>query len=152
MNPDIAMPNRADRPHHRPASLRRLHRLKTLITQFGRQNLSTEEIAASMQCSHTAARNYINDLLRANVISALRRTTRPGVPGSRIEYRLTSYEQCVKQFLADIEVEQLTIRPSTPRLQRKVHLIERNGEHVDRHHDPIPCRDALVAALFGSAP
>ena len=152
--PSIA-PKNQERLKHRPASVRRSQRMQLLIARLGQENLSTDDIAALLACSHTAARNYVGQLLSANVIVAVRRQGRVGLRGSRLEYRLTGDAPCVAHFLAHF-LALLVAQPDdaapvqlAPAFRRQVHLIER-GEHMG-HLDKtiVPRRDALVAALFG---
>lgn len=132
-------------PPLRPSSARRIMNLRALVGEFARRDLGYSGTALLLGCSLSSARNYIFELLDAEVIVA--HPFRPPAGNiDRIHYQLSTDRRTVREFVAA--------------------LAESDGAatQTDRQRDPCagdnfnfgrslldaPARrDPLVAALFG---
>jgi hypothetical protein len=54
----------------RPSSARRIDKLRALVAAFGARDIGNAGVALLLDCSLTAARNYLAELLDAGVIDA----------------------------------------------------------------------------------
>jgi hypothetical protein len=142
----------------RPATIRRQRRLHALIGELSARDMDTTAVAAFLDCSATAARNYLNDLLEAMVIRA-RRAARTDDSGMRNGYCLNGDTALVGNFLADLDASPSRRvklkRGRKPAMEarsfgtRHVHVIADDRYlGVSATHVAVR-RDPLVAALFG---
>jgi DNA-binding Lrp family transcriptional regulator len=58
----------------RPSTLLRQERLQLLAAAFARRTLRQADVAALLDCSPSGARNYLNELVEAGVITPCRAT------------------------------------------------------------------------------
>jgi hypothetical protein len=134
----------------RQSTIVRQRRLHALIGQLAARDLDIPAVASFLDCSHSAARTYLHDLLDAGVV--FRQS-----PSERCKYHLTRDAAQVQSFLAGLALPR---RPTLTRANkpangtrsfgaRHFHIIDDDCYlGVDASQVPIR-RDPLVAALFG---
>jgi hypothetical protein len=110
----------------RPSSARRLGNLRALVDEFDGRDIGCAGVAVFLGCSLSAARNYISELLDAGILNVHPAKQGPGC-ADRIVYRLAADPAAVQRFRAT--------------------LGDPDGAAVQCQR---PCRDPLVAALFGA--
>jgi hypothetical protein len=142
----------------RPSTLLRARRLCALIEALAISRLDTDAIAALLGCSGSAVRNYLLELIDAQVV--LGPGSMPAPSGERDrQYRLNQDAALVERYLADLWRHRPCRRlaPAGDGDQRSsladpryVHLNVRDRPVVDGG-TPEARRDPLVAALFGAA-
>lgn len=138
----------------RPSTTRRHLRLRALIGELSARDMHTAAVAVFLECSHTAARNYLNELLEASVISWRRSPD----PSMRSGYRLNGDTGLVQNFLAGLTLPRIANmkRESKPATEaqsfgpRHFHIIADDRFLGVRATHVLVRRDPLVAALFGN--
>jgi hypothetical protein len=135
----------------KPSSLRRIDNLRRLVAALAHGRMSPAAVAALLQVSHRAARNYLDELERAGVAQC--------DPDRRTCLRLRPDPVLTQRFLASLAEpakQHLALRRSQSRHnanpgERFLHVLADDvrfplvlSQHPAR-------RDPLVAALFGAA-
>jgi hypothetical protein len=141
----------------RPSTIRRIEKLRALVTALAARDMGYVSVAALLECSPTSSRQYLAQLADAGVVS-YRPGRRPGSTGGG-SYRLNADPRAARVFLstltaADVPATKLrrTIRPRYAGIPggRYVHVMD--GDSLPRSTDEGRARrDPLVAALFGEA-
>lgn len=143
-----------------PASLRRRSKFQLLVAEFALRDLDAVAVAEFLDCSTTAAHQFVNILLGAAVIEPYRASKATG-SFMRRGYRLNSNAAVISGFWPTWRRRSSAAsfrntarsRPNRPisRIACHFHLLvgERN-EGVLAHRKPVQ-RDPLVAALFGAS-
>lgn len=140
-------------PALRPSSARRIRNLRALVAEFARRDLGYSGTALLLGCSLSSARNYIFELLDAEVIVA--HPFRPPAGGiDRIHYQLSTDRRTVRAFVAALaESDGAATQGDAMQADRR-----RDSGGVDNFNfgrslpDAPARRDPLVAALFGDPP
>jgi hypothetical protein len=142
----------------RPATVRRFQRFHALVAELATRDMDTIAVASFLQCSPTAARKYLNDLLEASVIKP-RRSVLRGDSRMRNCYQLTADLWLAQNILRDIHESQCGEAIFTRRNMRTNAASGNQTRHfhimADDCHARVSAshvavrRDPLVAALFG---
>lgn len=144
----------------RPSALRRRANLQQIIGTFSAGPFDAGAVASLLQCSLSAAYQYIDMLVDASVIKSFRDSQDSG-GNLRKGYRLNADPLYADQFLTRLRESPSLRRPG----QRQVILRDEAGRErrmgqvsgpiVESHRgevrpSPPALRDPLVAALFGA--
>lgn len=146
-------------PLLRPSSARRLANLRALVAEFGGREIGCAGVALFLDCSLSAARNYVATLLDAGVIASHPDRQAAGCV-DRTLYRQAADPPEVHQFLGALTethgAEGMPTRRGATELERspdpeRIHRLWRDANFsVGAGRSPAR-RDPLVAALFGAA-
>lgn len=141
-------------PHLRPSTSRRLANLRALVYEFSVRDMSFATAALFLKCSPSSARNYVFELLDAEVVISPQ-TKPPHGRIDRLEYRLNSNLQHVQEFLAKHTEAQNSKNSSARRGEVAMSndwdiQVMRNSFRIPSSVITEPARrDPLVTALFG---
>lgn len=146
-----------DRSAMRPSSMRKLDRMRTLVGQMSMRDMDSMDIAELLRCSHTAARNYLSELLQAGVVISNRGRALGG-GAIRLGFRLTGDTNMVERYLAALHAStsaeflsrRVSQAPDEIKAKRHFHVMGDDRFLTVRVTLQPVRRDPLVAALFGA--
>lgn len=128
----------------RRQSKQRLTNMRTLVAEFSVRDLGYGGVALLLDCSSSAARNYICELLDAGLITSHQIRLAAGCV-DRTRFRLTDDPGLVRHFLAGLGKSQGGDGNS-----RRVHRALDYSNSSSDVDDTQARRDPLVTALFGA--
>lgn len=128
----------------RRQSAQRLTNMRTLVAEFSVRDLGYGGVALLLDCSSSAARNYICELLDAGLIASHPIRLAAGC-ADRTRFCLTDDPGLVRHFLAGLGKSQ----GGDGNSQRVHRALEHSNSSADMDHTQAR-RDPLVTALFGS--
>ena len=143
----------------RPSSARRLRNLRALVREFSGRDIGCTGAALFLDCSLSAARNYVAELLDASVVASHPVRQAAGCV-DRTLYRLSADPLTVHRFLAGLARSHCADETperrgaasmETPPDPACVHRIWRTADFSVGISSAPARRDPLVAALFGAA-
>lgn len=131
-------------PLLRPSSTRRLRNLRALVAEFSGRDIGCAGVALFLDCSLSAARNYVSELLDASVVALHPVRQAAGCIDRRL-YKLTVDPLAVHAYLAA-----LASSHGVEVGEWEAGRMERGWSAADFPLGAPPRRDPLVAALFGT--
>lgn len=142
----------------RPSTRRRIENLRALVAALAEQDMGYLSVAAFLQCSPSAAHQYLRQLSDAGIVS-YRRGRRSDCTNTGSYYLDTEPTDAYKLITAIVEPKRaprlsgISVRPEPARLSAARYVHSMDGELVplSLSHGTIR-RDPLVVALFGEAP
>lgn len=143
----------------RPSSARRLRNLRALVREFSGRDIGYVGAALFLDCSLSAARNYVAELLDASVVVSHPVRQAAGCV-DRTLYRLSADPRTVHEFLAGLARSQGAdgmperhgaASMETPPDPACVNRTWRTADFSLGIGSAPARRDPLVAALFGAA-
>ena len=146
-------------PLLRPSSARRLTNLRALVAEFAERDIGCAGVALFLDCSLSAARNYIAELLDAGVVASRPDRQAAGCV-DRTLYRQAVDPLAVHQFLAGLARSHGANgmatpggvpEPETPPDPERIRRVWRDADYSFGAGSSRARRDPLVAALFGAA-
>jgi hypothetical protein len=141
----------------RPSTLLRIERLAALVAAFCVRDLGPAGTATLLRCSGSSARNYVAELLDADVIKPIPAGRGEGCVDKNV-YRLNPNRRLVDAFLASLKGCGPGVLTRASQVRRDCHEAHCAGSSGDAL---APCghwpaanlgagRDPLVTALFGA--
>lgn len=141
--------------HLRPSTARRIERLRALVSELRVRDMGLVAIAAFLECSASAARNYVFELLDAGVVRSPP-IKRPAGCVERTVYRLNTETLLLREFDAGKETCKSTLAARGAQEHRAAVSADlllniRDGSNPSFGVGRVPPRrDPLVTALFGA--
>ena len=146
-------------PLLRPSSARRLANLRALVAEFAGRAIGCAGVALFLDCSLSAARNYVAELLDAGVIASHPERQAAGCV-DRTLYRQAADPLKVDQFLGALTrthgadgmaARRGAAEPGSSADPERIHRLWRDADFSFGAGRSPARRDPLVAALFGAA-
>ena len=138
----------------KPSSQRRIDNFRLLIARLGDSPLDPHAVTLLLSVSHTAARNYLHELVEAGV-------ARPDTDRAEKTFvRMKGERDVIERFLDELvmaaSAERISVRRSAKRHDSHIgkcfiHVLHDDVSFPLTMHSLPVRRDPLVAALFGSA-